>query len=67
MTLEEWTETNQIRAKVFDKPGYLKMMTVGDRSYPNRSELWNLSDYVVTSVEGGSIWLAPKALKEEMK
>ncbi len=57
-TLEQWTEKNGVRAMPFDKPGYDPMMTVRDRDYPDRVGLWHLSDYVVTSCEAGTIWLA---------
>lgn len=65
MTLEQWTESNQVRAQDFDKPTYEPMKIVADRSYANRSELWHLSDYFVTSVEAGSIWLAKRKTPKE--
>lgn len=30
-----------------------------------RTLLWNLSDYVVTSVQGGSIWLMPRLVQRD--
>lgn len=60
MTLREWADTNNVNPRVFDKPGYDRLMTVIDRSYPNRADLWHLDDYVVTSVQAGTIWLAPR-------
>lgn len=32
-----------------------------------RAELWHLDDFVVTSVSGGAIWLAPRAGREPRK
>jgi hypothetical protein len=60
MTLAEWAEANGTLPHEFNKPGYDKLMTVYDRQFPDRPGLWRLSDYVVTSVTGGTIWLAPR-------
>lgn len=60
MTLDQWAEQNGTKPYEFNKPGYDVMMTVPDRSYPDRVGLWHLTDYVVTSVTGGTIWLAKR-------
>ncbi len=51
------------------KYGMHLVSPVGDRfavvgaayDFSGKSELWQLSDYVVTSVTGGSIWLSSRA------
>lgn len=61
-TLAEWTERNNISVQTYDKPGFAPMRMVADRpNLPNRAELWRLSDYFVSSVEGGTIWLAKRS------
>ncbi len=54
-TLNGWAEANKIGLIP-----YGECMTVPDQDYPDRSGLWALADYVVTSVTGGTIWLAPR-------
>ncbi len=54
-TLSEWADANKIGLIP-----YGECMTVPDQDYPHRSGLWALADYVVTSVTGGTIWLAPR-------
>lgn len=60
MTLQEWAEKNDAGVRDFNKPTYEPMKTVADRSYPDRVGLFHLTDYVVTSVEAGTIWLAKR-------
>lgn len=60
MLLAEWAEKNGTQPGDFNKPGYEPMKTVVDRSYADRFGLFHLSDYVVTSVTGGTIWLAKR-------
>lgn len=62
MTLQEWCEKNGEVARLFDKPGYSKMQTVADRTRSRDAswDLYHLEDYVVTSVQAGTVWLAPK-------
>lgn len=60
MTLEEWAEKNNAGVRDFNKPGYDPMKTVSDRSYPDRPGIFHLTDYVVTSVSAGTIWLAKR-------
>jgi hypothetical protein len=38
---------------------------VPDFEHDNRWMLWRLTDYVVTSVSGGSIWLSPRRAETE--
>lgn len=60
-TLAEWAEQNNARVHDYNRPGFDPMKTVADRpDLPNRTELWRLSDYFVSSVEGGTIWLAKR-------
>lgn len=63
MTLQEWAEKNDAFVRDFNKPTYDPMKTVADRKYPDRPGIFHLTDYVVTSVEAGTIWLAERKPK----
>jgi len=55
MTLKEWIEKSN--KQVFPTPeGYY---VPGANYLPQNlyTELWQLSDYIVTSVSGGTVWL----------
>lgn len=57
MTLQEWQD--KTKTEIGFKPNkWVYVPDVGN--LPSRSELWNLTDYRVTSVTGGVIWLLPK-------
>jgi len=61
MTLAQWLEKSPVVGKVYDKGVY----TIPDQLPDDlRRELWNLSDYRVSSVTGGSIWLTKKKTTE---
>jgi protease II len=60
MTLSEWAEQNNAVVRDWIKPTYDPMKTIIDRDYPDRWGLFHLTDYVVTSVEAGTIWLAER-------
>ena len=57
MTLQEWADKNNVGVSTWQKEGYDEFKLIADRSYPTRFDLFRLIDYVVTSVEGGTIWL----------
>lgn len=53
MTLRDWIE--QYQRVVHLLPGETGWLP--DYIGPGRAELWHLTDYIVSSVCGGSIWL----------
>ena len=55
-TFEQW-QREWPHAAVHHANGFI---SVPDAVHRARSEAWRLSDYVVTSVAGGSIWLMPR-------
>jgi hypothetical protein len=59
MTLAEWTEKSPIVPQLH-KDGFSVWVAYLGSSDPIYRELWRLSDYRVTSVAAGSIWLVPK-------
>jgi len=64
MTLSEWTAQDGIPYRVTFQgtAAWIPDFLDNDRQRRSlRAQLWNLSDYRVTSVTGGSIWLMPKA------
>jgi hypothetical protein len=58
MTLAQWAEIADIKPMPYR--GDAGCVHFGDRSYPNRADLWHLEDFVVTCVDGGAIWLAAR-------
>jgi hypothetical protein len=64
MTLDEWVKLSPIKPIQRGEA-----IVVPDSSLINdiRPQLWNLSDYFVSSVQGGAIWLIPNSLGSEKK
>lgn len=54
MTLNIWQERNNVKATPFREAMYLP------DDVPNRESLWSLTDYRVSSVSCGTIWLMPR-------
>ena len=59
MTLREWSEANGILA-THPTTERGAVSVVVDINHPQRSDLWVLSDYHVSTVSGPVIWLVPK-------
>ena len=64
MTLKEWSEKTNIpiqtvQGGIFQGDTFV----VVDHLYEPRRELWNLTDYAVSSVSSIVVWLVPKALE----
>lgn len=55
-TLHEWCLANHVTAYEHGTGAYY----IPDRDYANRWELFHLSDFVVSSVRAGTIWLVRK-------
>jgi hypothetical protein len=67
MTLAEFSDKHDIGAVRYRKNGIIvddcRMRIVSSMRIRNHDigwDLYHLTDYVVTSNEGGSIWLAPR-------
>jgi len=58
MTLQEWERANGERTMLHHPGLGARFIYYGIN--PNRKELWHLSDWRVTSVSGGTIWLLPR-------
>jgi hypothetical protein len=60
-TLAEWCGRNGAVAIPITnrREGFAVLVTVPDASYPERWRLWRLSDYRVTMVSGGTVYLYP--------
>ncbi len=59
MTLKSWCEKTDILA-THPTTETAELSVVIDQTDANRSHLWKLSDYIVTSVAGLVIWLSPR-------
>ncbi len=62
MTLQEWSirfdrVINSGKNGAFWLPDSFSFVEIQETKA--RNELWNLSDYIVSSVSGGTIWLIP--------
>lgn len=56
LTLREWAESQPIKLNTGDV-----LCWIGDSSHlVNRSQAWNLSDYLVSQVSAGTIWFYPR-------
>lgn len=62
MKLQDWFDSNNLNLDACRRGLAVVLM---DSGYPNRSELWNLTDYRVSSVRGGAIWLMPNLTSTE--
>jgi hypothetical protein len=59
MTLKEWSDKQPLAVQ--RHPKYFNSFWVPDSlSLVDRAEAWRLDDYLVSAVEGGSIWFAPR-------
>jgi len=59
-TLAEWADSSPVAPRTH-KDGAV-WVGIGPLSEPKYWSLWMLSDYAVTSVTGGSVWLRPRAI-----
>jgi hypothetical protein len=58
MTLAQWARGNGATVHTHGNAVWV----VDDRRIEHaRTQLWDLTDYVVSSVSGGSVWLVPRA------
>lgn len=60
MTLKQWEESSPIRYHFHG----VSVVVPDILKHELRIQLWQLEDYRVTSVTGGSIWLMPRHLIE---
>lgn len=56
MTLQEWEKLSSIKSDSVKTSSFV----VVDIENPHRKELWNLSDYAVTSASASVVWLVPR-------
>jgi hypothetical protein len=59
MTLAEWAEQSEYRVGEHGAARWVPDVAT-DRALAIRSQLWDLDDYRVSSVSGGTIWLMPR-------
>jgi hypothetical protein len=65
MRLAEWEDKHHCKCQDFNQPGYERFKTVANTvTSAQRQELFRLDDYIVTSVEGGAIWLQEKQIAQ---
>lgn len=59
MTLRQWCVSAGVTPII---PKHFNSRVIPDTNQiaPMRTRLWDLSDYLVSSVTGGSIWLVPR-------
>jgi hypothetical protein len=67
MTLSQWeTRLQAVEDLPIATPRVINTHAAGGKWIPDgmpnpyRRELWSLSDYLVSSVTGGTIWLTPR-------
>jgi len=63
LTLQEWEWKYNINADYFPRPHpFFPCVAVPCPSpnHPSYCALWDLSDYVVTSVIAGTVWIRPR-------
>ncbi len=61
MTLEEWLKDSPVVGRMMPNGEYALPDVLSGAEHRTRAwDLHHLSDYVVTSVIGGSIWLVPR-------
>lgn len=58
LTLAQWLEGWPYRGRQFGEYSFAVPDSAHDERY--RSQAWRLSDYLVSSVSGGSIWFFPR-------
>lgn len=69
-TLADWAKDQRCKVNYRDatgadwisKPERACWASIPDRNLLDRRTAWNLSDYTVTTVTGGSIWFARKRI-----
>jgi hypothetical protein len=61
MTLNEFCEVNKI---VSHPHGEYGTRYIPDRQYPNQWDLSHLSDFIVSSVVAGTIWLIKREISQ---
>lgn len=59
MTLTEWAKKPEVKHKLVYAGLEMGVHDVNSIQ-PIRYELWNLTDYFVSAVQAGMIWLVPK-------
>lgn len=66
MTLAEWSKSAGV-TPIIPKQFNSRVIPDTKQIADVRTWLWDLSDYVVSSVSGGSIWLMPRNVIVEQK
>jgi hypothetical protein len=61
MTLKEWREDSSEVLPYYGNHGSVAIPETG-RTEEKRAQLWNLTDYRVVGVVGGSIWMLEKPI-----
>jgi len=57
MTLQEWSTKFNVVVNQHPNGASYVPITINNSSY---MELWHLSDYLVSSIQAGTIWLVPR-------